>query len=149
MHTFWAQAGKLENTFREFVQGSVKIEVALLIANAVVDEDAVENLLACRGGDFVGIGQAHQGQAKVADADVPFPLGTILQVDLHHVAVFVVDGQDELVLAGTAFVEVEAGGEGGVQGFSDAIDVQRKASVEALRGNIRRRLLRQYPRRRF
>ena len=80
LHTFLGAAGKLENTLSvEFVQGSVKIEVALLIANAVVDEDAVEESAdACRGGDFVGIGQAHQGQAKVADADVPFPLGAIL-----------------------------------------------------------------------
>ena len=40
------------------------------------------------------------------------PFGTVLQVDVHHVAVFVEDGQDELVLARATFVEVEAGRQG-------------------------------------
>ena len=82
--------------------------MALIVMNAVVDENTVKNSLSGVGIHLVSVGQAHQRHAKIANANISRALGAILQIDVHHISILVEYGRDQLVMPRAALVEIKA-----------------------------------------
>lgn len=120
---FLDASGELEDALIDQVGRGVEVEVAVVVLDAVVDEDAIEDSPSRIGDRVEGIGEAHEGHAMVADADVGVAFGAIPQVDVHHISIFVEYREDELVISGSALMDVKARGESASQRLLNVSDV--------------------------
>ena len=81
-----------------------------MVFDPVVNQDALEYVFTGAGAYLKGIGKAHEGHTKVADAHMTLSQGAVLQENVYHIAVFMEDGDHKLKVPGFPLVDIKACG---------------------------------------
>ena len=98
---------ELHYSFVQHFRGCVQIKVFVVILGTIVYQDTIKNPLTRGRVYFIGIGKAHFSQAKITYPDIAFICRAVLQINIYHIAIFMSDRNDELVLSGSTLVYIK------------------------------------------